>query len=227
MINLLIVDKPGLFCHTMRTILQKERDMTVLGCATNIDEAQSYLQHCDVVLVSTTFSNEDTLNLIQEISTNHDAKVLVVGVGEVTEVILKYVEAGASGYVLQEDSLEELLMKIRAAYKNEALVSPQVAARLMTRLAQLANMNAVIWSGPQDKMSRFGDLTPREREVLSLIGQGYSNQRIAEQLIIECGTVKNHVHSILKKLNASNRREAAAVYSMKLNYHDNNRLFAH
>ena len=226
MINVLIVDKPGLFCHTMRTILQKEDDMTVLGCVTNIDEAQSYLSHSEVVLVSTTFSNEDTLRLIQEISANHRARVLVIGVREVTEVILKYVEAGASGYVLQEDSVAELLQKIRAAYQNEALVSPQVAARLMTRLAQLANMNAIMWTGPQDKMNRFGDLTPREREVLSLIGQGYSNQRIAEQLIIECGTVKNHVHNILKKLNASNRREAAAVYSMKLNY-SNQQVFAH
>jgi len=226
MINLLIVDKPGLFCHTMRTILQKESDMSVLGCVTNIDEAQSYLSHCEVVLVSTTLSNEDTLRLIQEISANYRARVLVVGVGEVTEVILKYVEAGASGYVLQEDSVAELLQKIRAAYKNEALVSPQVAARLMTRLAQLANMNAVMWAGPQDKINRFSDLTPREREVLSLIGQGYSNQRIAEHLIIECGTVKNHVHNILKKLNASNRREAAAVYSMKLNY-SSQQVFAH
>lgn len=226
MINLLIVDKPGLFCHTMRTILQKESDMTVLSCVANIDEAESYLPHSQVVLVSTTFSNEDTLRLIQEISANYEAKVLVVGVREVTEVILKYVEAGACGYVLQEDSVEELLKKIRAAYKNEALVSPQVAARLMSRLAQLANMNTLIWAGPQDKMNRFSDLTPREREVLSLIGQGYSNQRIAEHLIIECGTVKNHVHNILKKLNASNRREAAAVYSMKVNY-NSNRVFAH
>jgi DNA-binding NarL/FixJ family response regulator len=129
------------------------------------------------------------------------------------------VEAGAAGYVLQEDSVEKLLQKIRAAYNGEALVSPRIAARLMARLAELANMHTTIGVYPSETMHRFAELTPLEREVLHLMSQGYSNQGIADRLIIECGTVKNHVHNILKKLEASNRQEA--VYMMKIRNNGN------
>lgn len=216
MIRVLIVDKPRLICHTIRDVLQKESDIMVVGCATTVEEALTHVFHCNIALVGTTLSNEDTLRLIQEMSSKHPrVKVLVVGVNEVTELILRYVEAGAAGYVLQEDCVEKLLQKIRAAYRDEALVSPHVAARLMARLAELTNRQMSMAAYPQTKMLYLSSLTPREREVLSLIGQGYSNQKIADKLIIEHGTVKNHVHNILKKLNASNRHEAAAVYTMK------------
>jgi DNA-binding NarL/FixJ family response regulator len=69
---------------------------------------------------------------------------------------------------------------------------------------------------PGHQVASFADLTPREREVLSLISKGLSNQEIAEWLVIERGTVMNHLHNILKKLNASNRKEAAAVYMINL-----------
>ncbi|MCI0644148.1 MAG: response regulator transcription factor [Chloroflexi bacterium] len=218
MIRVLIVDKPRLLCQTMRAVLQKQPDMTVVSCASTVEEALAHICTCDVVLVNTTMTHEDTLSLIQDIANQApEVKVLVVGVGEVSEIILCYVEAGAAGYVLQEDSVEDLLSKIRAAYNDEALVSPRIAATLMSRLAELATMRETLWSYPRDKVDALVELTPREREILSLLGEGLSNQGIAERLIIEYGTVKNHVHSILKKLNATNRQEAAAVYWLQHN----------
>lgn len=217
MIRVLIVDTPRLFCHTLRVVLEKESDMQVAGCASTTEEALALINSTDVILVNTTINNEDTLHLIREATANHPkVKVLVVGVSELKEVILHYVEAGAAGYVLKEDSVQQLLEKIRAAHKGEALVAPHIAARLMSRLAELANVQSRFWHTPDTKMHRFADLTPREREVLGLIGKGLSNQEIAERLVIERGTVKNHLHNILKKLNASNRKEAAAVYMINL-----------
>jgi DNA-binding NarL/FixJ family response regulator len=213
MIRVLIVDTPRLFCHTLRVVLEKESDISVVDCVSTADEALTMMDRCDIVLVNTTLSNDETLKLIREVSANHPkAKVLVVGVAELKEVILHYIEAGAAGYILKEDSVQQLLEKIRAAAKNEALVSPHIVARLMSRLSELANAQSRLWQTPEAKMRRFTELTPREREVLSLIGKGLSNQEIADRLFIERGTVKNHLHNILKKLNASNRKEAAAVY---------------
>jgi DNA-binding NarL/FixJ family response regulator len=217
--RVLIVDKLRLFCHTLKVVLQKESDMTVVGCATTPEQALHQVPHSDIVLVNTTLDEESTLKLVRDISSQHSrVKVLVVGVGEDTTTILQYVEAGAVGYISKEDSVEKLLQKVRAAHQDKAVVSPTVAAQLMSRLAELTSMRSKMWAAPEAQMRRFSDLTPREQEVLSLLGKGMSNQEIADQLYIEHGTVKNHVHRILKKLNASNRHEAAAAYMLRLKH---------
>lgn len=219
MMRVLIVDKLRLFCHTLKVVLQREEDMRVVGCATTAEEALHQVPHCDVVLVNTTTEDADSVHLVRQITTHQPGvKVLVVGISEMSDQILQYVEAGASGYILKEDSVELLLEKLRAAEKDEAFVSPQIAAQLMSRLAELTSMRSRLWAAPETQMRRFGELTQREQEVLGLLGKGMSNQEIAERLYIEHGTVKNHVHRILKKLNASNRHEAAAAYMMRLRH---------
>jgi two-component system nitrate/nitrite response regulator NarL len=129
----------------------------------------------------------------------------VLGLTESSAQVLQYAQAGAAGYVLKDDSVEDLVRRIRAACDDKALVSPEVAAALMARLAQLAHRV------PETEATGDGrsDLTPRELEVLRLISDGLSNQQIADHLVIEVGTVKNHVHSILQKLEVKSRQEAA------------------
>jgi len=91
------------------------------------------------------------------------------------------------------------------------LVAPDVTLHLMRRLVQLAQQ-PFLGAWDLDGMSGLHELTSREREVLSLIGAGYSNREIADELVIGWGTVKNHVHNILKKLATNSRHEAAAIY---------------
>ena len=132
--------------------------------------------------------------------------MLALGLTEEKQHVLRYVEAGATGYVLKDDSLEDMIETVRAAQDGRVFVSPQIAAALMERLADLAHM----FSGIENSVSDTAGLTSRELEVLQLIGEGLTNQMIAEQLVIEVGTVKNHVHNILDKLNLNSRGEAAA-----------------
>jgi DNA-binding CsgD family transcriptional regulator len=112
-----------------------------------------------------------------------------------------------AGYVLKDSSLAELLKNVRAAYNNEALVSPPIAAALMSYVAELVGFDP---AAEQD-LCAPQSLTRREREVLTLVQQGLTNQEIAESLVIELGTVKNHVHNILRKLNVNSRRDAVHV----------------
>jgi two-component system NarL family response regulator len=210
MIRVLLVNAIRIMGNVIAAVLQHEPDIEVVGCVTSADDALARASECDVLVVSTRLPDHGALRITQAISAaNLPAKVLVLGLAESKEEILQYVEAGAAGYVLQDDSVDDLLTKIRTTHNGEALISPEIAALLMSRVSQLAQLTPKEEVGLEDPTA----LTPREREILELIGQGLSNQEIADNLVIEVGTVKNHVHSVLQKLNVSSRQEAAAYMS--------------
>jgi DNA-binding NarL/FixJ family response regulator len=211
MIRVLLVNQILLISNVMAAVLEDEPDMEVVGCVSSIDEALALASEADVALVDTGLAANMALKVTQAIAeANLPVKILVVGLVESEKEILRYVQAGAAGYVLRDDSVEDLVERIRSAYEEKALISPKIAAALMARIVELTNMAAEI------KVSTDGsnELTPREREILTLIGEGLTNQQIAERLVIEVGTVKNHVHSILQKLDASNRHDAAAYLAV-------------
>ncbi len=207
MIRILLVESVRLTGNVMASVLEDEPDLQIVAVATTLDEATLYLTRCDLILVNFDFPYEGAMKLIQLAKTQTRApQVIVVGLAHSEAEILPCIEAGAAGYVLKDDSVEDMVRAIRAAARGEAVISPEMAAVLMSRLRQLAHHNIDSRLG----MGRLGDLTPREREILRLIGQRCNNQEIASRLVIEVGTVKNHVHNILDKLNVNNRREAAA-----------------
>jgi two-component system, NarL family, nitrate/nitrite response regulator NarL len=208
MIRVLIVDPVRLMCHVLRAVLEDEIDIEVIGCATSVEEALLQVGRADVHLVSAS-SNEAELELIERITMlNPSAKVLAIGLPADKDVILRHLEAGAAGYVLSEDSLERLLDSVRAVWQRAAYVSPEVAAALIARLTELH----IRCDRDGDTLVVGADLSPREREVLELVRQGHTNREIADRLTIELGTVKNHMHNVLRKLNVKTRREAAHVF---------------
>lgn len=211
MIRVLLVNQIRLLCNVLAAVLEDESDMEVVGCATSVGQALDLAPKSDVILVNTRMPGGAALKLIRDIADAElPAKVLALGLAESKEQILQYVEAGAAGYVLKDDSVDDLLERIRAAHAGRAPVSPKIAAALISRVAEYAQLLDQVETG----VGEADDLTPRERETLDLIAQGLTNQQIAERLIIEVGTVKNHVHSILQKLDASNRHEAAATWAV-------------
>jgi len=206
MIRVLLVDQIRLLCNVIAAVLEDEPDMKVIGCATSMSEALRVASESDVVLVNIRMANGAALKLIRAIAdAESPPKVLALGLAESKEQILQYVQAGAAGYVLKDDSVDELVERVRGAYAGQVQVSPRIAAALMSRIAEYAQLLDEVETG----IGSTADLTPREQEILELIGQDLTNQQIADRLVIEVGTVKNHVHSILQKLNASSRHEAA------------------
>lgn len=213
MIRVLIADQSGLTCDAMRSILDDQEDIYVVGSVTTEEELCFLLPQSDLVLLGVPLGNRDVSDIIKKARrVNAKAKVLLFGVSDDPCLILQYIEAGASGYVLQQESIEALMTKMRAAYNDRALISPDIAAQLMKRLTDLANHPLSI--GAARKVEGMSELTSREREILGFVSRGYSNQEIADELVIGYGTVKNHLHNILKKLEISNRRDAAAVYDL-------------
>ncbi|MBX3000256.1 MAG: response regulator transcription factor [Caldilineaceae bacterium] len=215
MIRVLIVHEIHLVCNALANVLRDEADMTVSGLASCPEDAMAQLQannNCDLILLNVNRPCQEVLHFIHEVvQQNKDVKLLVVGVIEAEEFILQCFQAGAVGYALRDDTLEELLHKIRAAYRGRTFVSPEIAGALVSRVAELSKYVSNVDCDEHNFSLLSADLTPREREVLRHIERGYSNQEIADTLTIEVGTVKNHVHNILKKLNVDNRKRAAML----------------
>lgn len=210
MIRILIAHHSRLVSDSLRNALDDQPDIRVVGCASTDEELTFLLPHANVALVGTELGDGDTFRLLHNIHLTHpNVKVIVIGVNGRPENILRYVEAGAIGYVTQNESIEDMVRKVIATREEKALVSPVVAALMMERIAQLSRQQPL--NIPM-KQGLIEELTPRETEVLDLIGEGYTNKAIAQELFIECGTVKNHVHNILAKLEADNRHEAVKIY---------------
>lgn len=206
--KVLIVIESRFMGDILTEILEEEANITVVGCAASKEEALKIIQEkeVDVALVSIQLSNETALELTSMIvEAAPSTKVLVLGLMDNKHHVLKYVEAGAAGYILQDSSVNELIEAVRMAQRGEAQVSTKIAAAILERLSKMTK----VFSRVDTLVLEDNRLTQRELEVLGFISQGFSNQEIASQLVVEVGTVKNHVHSIIKKLNVNNREEAA------------------
>ena len=209
-IKVLLVIEAPLIGNIFASVLNDQADMQVAGCVACVSDALTSLRShpVQVAVVSVGLPDQGALELIGALADQAPAtKVLALGLSEDDQShTLRYIEAGAVGYILKDSSLDEFLAAIRLAHRGEAHVSTKMAGALMERLSRLARM----FAGAGQRMDGDVRLTSRELEVLRCISQGLTNQEIAARLVVEVGTVKNHVHNILEKLNVSSRDEAAS-----------------
>jgi DNA-binding NarL/FixJ family response regulator len=129
--------------------------------------------------------------------------VVAFAVAEMEENVLACAEAGISGYVAQDGSVEDLVAAVLRALRGEVMCSPRIAALLFSRVATL--------SGGWPTTSADASLTPREREIAALVACNLPNKEIARRLCLGPATIKNHVHNILQKLDIHRRGEIAAL----------------
>lgn len=212
-IRLLLVNESGLVGNVISAALEDESDLKVVASVTDAEAALRALQEqtIDVALVSTRLPDQGALKLTRAIAQlAPSTKVLALGLTEDKRHVLRYVEAGATGYVLQDHSLEDLVEIVRAAQDGKVLVSPQIAAAMMERLSDLARLFSDIENHVGDTTS----LTGRELEVLELIGRGLTNQQIAEKLVIETGTVKKPRPQDPRKAECANPGRSRSVFGL-------------
>jgi two-component system, NarL family, response regulator LiaR len=202
MIRVLIADDHAVVRQGLRTFLDLQDDIEVVAEAADGAEALAAAERLapDVVLVDLVMPNVDGIEAIREL---HDrapgARAIVLSSFIDDEKLFPAVRAGAAGYLLKDVEPQELVAAIRTVYAGGALLHPKVAARLLHELAV---------------DSRSDDLTPREREVLALVGRGMPNKVIARELSLSEKTVKAHVSSILAKLGVTDRTQAA-LYAVR------------
>lgn len=214
MIRVLVVSHIPLLCDLIKTVLDQEPDIQVVNCVSDTQAAMQASDPCDVVIVNANLPGDESFHLVQALGAQRlGPRAVVFGMPRSDSVALRYLDAGAAGCVHSDDSVNELTQVVRAAASDGVLLSPYMAGRVIQRVTQLAakcRAPRPISDFPFDNKG----LTARERQVLELMAQGYSNQDIARLLMIELGTTKNHVHNILGKLQAKNRKEAVTYASL-------------
>lgn len=210
MIRILVADQRYFMGDSIRALIEKQADMCYVGSVSTVEELHCLLPECDVALIYPNFVKRNIIVLLNDLhQVFPEVKLIPLELPDKPQTIVKYVEAGSVGYLLKKEGLEDVLDKIRAAADGRALISDTVAAVMMNHIWSLANSSPLISNGRQKKVAA---LTRRQQEVMELVCEGLTNQEIANQLVIEQGTVKNHIHNILKKVEVSNRQEAAILY---------------
>lgn len=212
-IAVILVDDHKVVREGLHAYLSTEPDIEVLAEASNGREAVRIAaeQVPDVALVDLVMPDPtpgpagpmDGIATIRELKkVSPRTQVIVLTSYAEDEKIFPAVRAGALSYLLKDVSAEDLAKAIRAAYRGEATLHPQVAARLMSEV------------GGKRQETDVDALTAREMEVLTLIARGMSNREIAETLVIAEKTVKSHVSNILSKLHLADRTQAA-IYALR------------
>ena len=202
MVRVVIADDHPVFRFGLRTLLKADPTMEVVGEATNGEEAiaQASQLSPDVILMDLNMPGMTGIEAIRRILAGQPhVHILVLTMFDDDDSVFAAMRAGARGYLLKGSEGRETLQAIRVVSTGEAIFSPTIAQRLMQYFGA---------PRPLSPSQPFPDLTEREREVLALIAQGYTNQAIAEQLVISPKTVRNHISAIFSKLQVTSRLEA-------------------
>lgn len=206
MIKILICDDQSLFREALRTLLGSYSDLSVVGEASNGEEAIRMVSSKtpDIVLMDLRMPIMDGVEATRRIvQIAKEAKVIVLTTFDDDETVFEGLRAGAVGYLLKDVSSEKLVEAIRAANKGEYFLLPSITAKVVSEFSRISKPLA-----KKLDMELVDPLSPREIEILRIVASGASNKEIAEMLFISEGTVKNHLSSILSKLGVRDRMQA-------------------
>ena len=194
-IKVLIVDDHPVVRIGLRTMLDSEENISVTGLAESAREAITEVQRAqpDVVLMDLRMPEMEGTKAIAELRRiQPDLRILVLTNYESDEYIFRALQAGAMGYLLKSTPQEEIVRAVEMVHQNQRCVPPNIAQRLFETISR-------------------EELSQRELEVLTLVAKGLTNKEIATRLFISDKTSRNHVASVLGKLNAKDRTEAATT----------------
>jgi DNA-binding NarL/FixJ family response regulator len=200
-IRILLADDHTLMRSGIRALLEDEPGLTVIGEAE--DGRSAVAQACklgpDLVIMDIAMPLLNGLEATRQIRQQcPHVRVLILSMHDNEEYIRQVLEAGAMGYILKDAAARELISAIRSVYRGEAVLSPAVT--------RLVIEDYLRWGGTRPQAESDG-LSPREREVLQLIAEGYTNKQIAEILSISIKTVQAHRNNLMSKLDLHDRGE--------------------
>ncbi|OGO04412.1 MAG: hypothetical protein A2Y73_00030 [Chloroflexi bacterium RBG_13_56_8] len=212
MIRILLVDDQAIVREGLKSMLGLEPDMAIVGEAGDGEQAIQLVRKSapDIVLMDVRMPGMDGLAALERLKLlAPKTSVIMVTLYEDPDYLLRAVSSGAAGYVLKDTSREDLVRAIRVATEGGAIIAPNMMPQLLRRLREMT-----IATPQLDANTPEADLSQRELQVLRLITEGHTNSEIAEKLFLSPTTIKTHVQNILRKLDVSDRTQAA-VYAVR------------
>jgi len=211
-ISVLLADDHTLFREGMANLLNGLPDFEVVGEAGDGLEAVVKARKLvpDLILMDVSMPGCDGLEATQTIKEElPEVTIVMLTVQDEDEKLFEAIRSGAQGYLLKSIRSHDLAALLRGAMRGEAAITPALAARMLEEFRKLERRQ-----GPDTGDEEAPSLTPRERDVLSLVATGATDKEIAEELYISVNTVKTHMRNILAKLQFSGRHEAA-LYAVR------------
>lgn len=215
-IRVLIVDDQSLVRVGIQALLSRKPDIDVVGHAANGEEALRQVEALDpdVVLMDIRMPVMDGIEATRQlVARGARAGIIILTTFSDDENVFGALAAGARGYLLKDADHKDLANAVRVVASGQALIQPEITAPVLREFSRLAGQAPAPEATPQPALSdeRIALLTERELAILRMLGSGRSNQEIGERLAISIGTVKNHVSSILSKLNVRDRTQAGLL----------------
>ncbi len=201
-IRLLLVDDHTLVRQGIRSLLETQEDIEVVAEASGGHEAIAKAAELrpDVILMDLAMPDLNGMEATQQIKREHpEIQVLALSMHGTDDYLFRVLEAGASGYLLKEAEAAELTAAIRAVHAGGAFIYPSLAKRLIEQFLMRV--------GSGEERSSYDTLTAREREILTFIGDGLTNEEIADRLSLSVHTVQTHRSNIMEKLGLHNRAQ--------------------
>jgi len=203
-IKIAIIDDNRLVREALTAMLNRLPDVRVVSSDV-ADSASLTATKPDVLLLDVGLRDQDSLRVAATLrQENPDAKIIVMDLLPVNEEIMEYVNAGVSGFVLKDASFDEFLTTIRSVAAGKKVLPPRMTESLFSQIAKEVD------GQEPARVLEAVRMTPREREVIDLIGEGLSNKEIAQRLNIATHTVKSHVRNVMEKLALHTRLQIAA-----------------
>ena len=204
MIRVAIIDDNRLVREALTALLNRLTDIRVVSSDV-ADSASLAETKPDVLLLDVGLRDQDSLRVAATLrQENLDAKIVVMDLLPVNEEIMEYVNAGVSGFVLKDASFDEFIATIRSVATGKKVLPPRMTESLFSQIAKEVD------GQEPARVLEAVRMTPREREVIDLIGEGLSNKEIAQRLNIATHTVKSHVRNVMEKLALHTRLQIAA-----------------
>ena len=205
-IRLLIIEDNRLLRDGITAMLKNQKDFKIIAASGNNGNAVIKIQQLkpNIILLDLGLRNQNSLNIVEVVKKDFPgAKIIVMDLAPVPGDISLFINAGASGFILKDASLEDFLSTIRTVSEGIDVMPPDHNGSLFSKIVEHA------LKGGKIKLNQAVRMTKREKEVIGLIADGFSNKEIGQELHVSTFTIKSHIHNIMEKLALHTRLEVA------------------